>query len=60
MDNFVKSSKKRLTASRNAFKDALAAANIPLFESNGTLMGWVDFRGFLKESTWEAENELWE
>lgn len=60
LDSFVKTSKKRLTTSRNAFKEALKAANVPLFESQGTLMGWVDFRGYLRESSWEAENELWE
>ena len=60
VDNYVKTARKRLTVSRTAFKDALKAANIPLFESQGTLMGWADFRGMLRESSWEAENELWE
>lgn len=23
-------------------------------------MGWVDLRAYLRESSWEAENELWE
>lgn len=57
---FVKQYRERLTQTRNAFKDALQAANIPLFESQGTLMGWVDMRSYLVESSWEAENALWE
>lgn len=60
VDSYVKTAKKRLTISRNALKDALKAADIPLFESQGTLMAWIDFRGFLKESTWDAETQLWE
>lgn len=56
LDNYVKMAKKRLTISKTAFKGALKAADIPLFESQGTLMGWVDFRAFLREKTWEAEN----
>jgi aspartate/methionine/tyrosine aminotransferase len=60
LEDYVKMARKRLTASRTAFKDALQAANIPLFESQGTLMGWVDMRAFLVESSWEAENALWE
>lgn len=23
-------------------------------------MAWIDFRSFLKESTWDAETQLWE
>lgn len=60
VDNFVQTSKKRLQITRVAFKDALKAAGIPVFESQGTLMAWVDFRKYLREDTWEAENELWE
>jgi len=60
VDNYIKTARKRLTISKNSFKEALDAAGIPLFESQGTLMGWVDLRAFLRESSWEAENELWE
>lgn len=59
LDDYVKTARKRLTITRNAFKDALKSANVSVFESQGTLMAWVDFRGHLTESTWEAENKLW-
>lgn len=60
IDQFVKDTRRKLQKTRASLKDALKAAGIPLFESQGTLMAWVDFRGLLKEKTWEAETELWQ
>lgn len=60
IDNYVKTYRTRLTKLHTALKNALKRADISLFESQGTMMAWADFRKLLKEPTWEAEDQLWD
>lgn len=52
--------RRRLTKSYKAMVGALKAIDVPVFEGQGTLMLWADFRKFLPENSFRGEDILWE
>lgn len=59
VQEFVSENRRRLTAAYHGLEDAMAAIGVPLTPAQGSLMAWADFRRYLKEDTWDAEQELW-
>ena len=44
LENFITVIRRRLTKAYNSICDALRAIDVPVFEGQGTLMLWADFR----------------
>lgn len=59
LENFITVIRRRLTKCYKSVTGALKAADIPVFEGQGTLMLWADFRQYLPESSWKGEDQLW-
>jgi len=60
LDNFIMVTRRRLTKSYKAMVGTLKAIDVPVFEGQGTLMLWADFRKFLPENSMRGEDILWE
>lgn len=60
LENYIKVVQRRLTKAYKAIVGALTAVNVPVFEGQGTLMLWADFRDCLPEQSWKGEDALWE
>ena len=59
LEEYIEQNQKRIQASYVALKEALAVINVTLYESQGTLMAWADFRSHLPSNpTWKDEEEL--
>lgn len=58
LDNYVQTTKRRLTMQYNAIKKAFDSIGVPVAECNGSLMLFVDFSAYLEANTWEAEEKL--
>lgn len=60
LENFISVVRRRLTKAYKSVTSALKAIDVPVFEGQGTLMLWADFRQFLPENSWAGEDQLWE
>lgn len=60
LENYITVVQRRLTIAYKSIVSALKAIDVPVFEGQGTLMLWADFRQFLPENSWEGEDKLWE
>lgn len=60
LEDFIGVLRRRLTKAYKSIVGALKAIDIPVFEGQGTLMLWADFRKFLPENTFHGEDLLWE
>lgn len=56
---FIATNSKRLKQRHDGLKAALAAINVTITPSTGTLMAWADFSQYLTDNTPEAEKALW-
>ncbi|XP_009626433.1 1-aminocyclopropane-1-carboxylate synthase [Nicotiana tabacum] len=59
VENFIAKSSVRLSQRHGLFTKGLAQVGISTLKSNGGLFFWMDLRRLLKESTFEAELDLW-
>lgn len=60
LENYITVVRRRLTKAYKAIVSALKAIDVPVFEGQGTLMLWADFRKFLPQNNWDGEDQLWE
>lgn len=60
LENFITVIRRRLTKAYKSIVGALKAVDVPVFEGQGTLMLWADFRKFLPENSFRGEDLLWE
>ncbi|KAI3421481.1 DET1- and DDB1-associated protein 1, partial [Psidium guajava] len=58
--NFLLESSGRLATRHKLFTHGLRQAGIECLNSNAGLFLWMDLRGLLRESTVEAETDLWQ
>ena len=59
LDKYVQTNRQRIYQKYTELKQALETNGVPVFESQGTLMCWADFRAYLpKDPTWKDEEEL--
>ena len=57
--SYIETNRKRIKESFELLREALAEIDVTLYESQGTLMAWADFRSCLPENpTWEMEKQL--
>nr|AAC15777.1 ACC synthase [Nicotiana glutinosa] len=59
VENFIAKSSVRLSQRHGFFTKGLAQVGISSLKSNSGLFFWMDLRRLLKESTFEAELDLW-
>ncbi|KAL3743010.1 hypothetical protein ACJRO7_018333 [Eucalyptus globulus] len=59
IEKFLLESAGRLATRHKDFTDGLRQVGIKCLNSNAGLFLWMDLKGFLKESTVEAETDLW-
>ncbi|XP_009590053.1 1-aminocyclopropane-1-carboxylate synthase-like [Nicotiana tomentosiformis] len=59
VEKFIAESSERLGKRQGMFSKGLAQVGISTLKSNAGLFFWMDLRRLLKESTFEAELELW-
>jgi 1-aminocyclopropane-1-carboxylate synthase 1/2/6 len=60
MARFLEESARRLAARHERFTSGLREMGIGCLRGNAGLFSWMDLRGMLRESTPEAELELWQ
>jgi len=59
LDNYIKTNAERLKNAYDGLKEALAVVGATLYESEGAVMTWADFRSCLPPNpTWEDEEKL--
>lgn len=59
VDHYLATMRSRLADSYEAATAALTAHEIPFVPAQGAYFFLVDFRRYLQEQTWEAEDALW-
>jgi len=57
--SYVARMRADLLACFEALQAALSRVGVPLSPCGGTLMAWADFRRYLAEESWAAEDALW-
>ena len=57
--DYLATNRAKLLHCYRALEQALAAVGVPLTPAAGSIMAWADFRRYLPNATWEAEQELW-
>ena len=59
VDNYIKTNRERIYQKFKEIKGSLELCGVSVYEPEGTLMCWADFRKFLpKNPTWEDEEKL--
>lgn len=59
VDHYCSELRRRLGATYSRVSAALAEAGIPHLDAEAGIFVVCDMRGFMGESTWDAEHELW-
>jgi aspartate/methionine/tyrosine aminotransferase len=57
LENYIQTYRERLSANFEMLTEALAVIDVTVYESEGTLMTWADFRSFLPKNPSEDDEK---